>query len=79
MARRLEDSAAATGEAAGLKALRERIVELEMAMVPFVAMADSWSDDEPNSTMMDFHEEDGAHINLGHCRKARAAYYGEAA
>lgn len=56
-----------------------RIVELEMAMVPFVAMADSWCDEEADSTMMDFHEEGGAHINLGHCRKARAAYYGEAA
>ena len=55
------------------EALLSRLEWLEKALKPFAAMADSWSEREPNSTMMDFHEEDGAHINLGHCRAARAA------
>lgn len=58
--------------ASSLAALAARVAELEAALKPFADMADSWSESEPDDTMMDYHEEDGAHINLGHCRAARA-------
>lgn len=64
------------------KAIRDLVAQVEnmkSALRPFVEMADSWDESEPDSTMMDFHEADGSHINLGHCRKARSAYFGEAA
>jgi hypothetical protein len=57
-------------------ALQARVAVLDETLKPFAEMADSWSESEPDETMMDYHEEDGAHINLGHCRAARAALQG---
>lgn len=56
---------------------RIEIARLRLALKPFAEMADAWSESEPDTTLMDFHEPDGAHINLGHCRAARAAIDGD--
>lgn len=51
-------------------AAERRLAEAERVIAPFVAMANSWVDDEPDETLMDYHDEDMS-LTLGQCRAAR--------
>jgi hypothetical protein len=55
--------------------MTDAITKAVEALEPFKAMAESWHADEPDTTIMDFHEKGlgGAYIDLGHCRRAAEA------
>ena len=39
--------------------------DIRAVLEPFAEMAASWHEHEPDSTIMDYHDEDGAMITLG--------------